>query len=96
MLRSNAAKNWQPDPAGAFLIDRLMNYDLAASRAARYLRSLNQVELKPIWDQAKTDFYGNPDKYPAVMASPEDAKERELFRLKCDKYCFQKLVSPRE
>jgi len=79
MLRSNAAKNWQPDPAGAFLIDRLMNYDLAARPCCRYLRSLNQVELKPIWDQAEIDFTATQTSNPAVMAPLKMRKRENCF-----------------
>ena len=50
MLQSNAAKKWQPEHAGTILIDRIMNRDIAANRAARHLRLLDQVQLQPIRD----------------------------------------------
>jgi len=88
MLRSNAAKQWKPDPPGKLLMERIIRYDLAAQRASQHLRLCDQHVLQPTWDQTQAEFQGDPIRYPSVMAPVENPKERKSFQLKCEKFCF--------
>lgn len=95
MLRSDTTKQWQPDATGKILMERILTYDVAAHRAARYLRSCDQHVLQSVWNQTQVEFHRDSNKYPSVMAPLSRPNERESFRLKCDELCFlPELKSP--
>ena len=88
MQRPDDAKNWQPDSSGQDAINRMANFLVVAERCSAHLRLYNQSTIKPLWDEVRAEFQGDPAKYPVFLANDNDMEGKKHFQMKCEALCF--------
>jgi hypothetical protein len=55
-MRTNAAKQWQPDSFSDAMIDLTAQFIVASERAAAHLRLLDLNYVQQLWARAQADF----------------------------------------
>jgi hypothetical protein len=88
MLRSDAAKQWNPDAFGRAMIDLVARLLILSERSSQHLRSLSFPGVKQLWERIRADFQNSPAQYPSVMADINDIEGRRQFREKWEAICF--------